>query len=1067
MRRVIGGVTGTLVIAAVAALILAPGTSSLAKPPSVNPILRPPAGQQAIHSGDIVEFAGQVTPGSTKVSAFIHFERSDGSEFRLPLNVTAQVTFGLDGSISGSRTLNLSPNNPPGSANGHGGRVYLLVTARDPVDGEDTTQRSNTVAIDLIGPSIAKTRLVAPDKVVVDFSEDVILPTQQDSVVDWSVQGVPPISISGTSTEKTLTLANTQTEDATPDVIYKAGAGLVAGRETYHDTTAKNPYVGGTFFTAQDLIPPRTPVVDQVAGKAGSSAVANDPTPEIRLSNITAGHWGEIYREANGQPGLQRLGDGFVGEDQADGSGAQVVVNDLGSDGDYTLYAIARDNAICDPPVDEPNEPTCPNRSAAGAAISYLLDRFAPRPLFAAVTNVAEVTVGFTEAIVGDNNAANWSISGAVVTGVSGSGDRRTITATGAAPGATVTYTPGNYTDEADNDLAGFSTLLLDQLPPIVEFTDPAFDTFVQAMSYTLKGTAERSNQVEIFRDNDGNGTPDGGSPIATATVSGSTWSASVPLAADSSNRFVARGVRTDTTPNIQGPNVPLEAALVQDSQDPNLAIGNFAAAYRGGRQVDINWSASDTNFDGGPMTLEFSPDNGATWELIQARFPNTPPYDEWITPAITTMGAQIRVTATDRAGRSKSLTSPAFEIDSIPPIFVPTILNATQIGLNFTEAVSGLLNPLGWKIDGQPAGQIDPAGPNPSFTSAVLTIGPLSTQIGASDTPLITYEPLTPDVKDLDGAQDPATELEDHVGNSMVAKSRVGAPGGGGSVSVTASPAETAICTVLGTEGADSLFGTDGPDLICPLGGDDHIEAFGGDDIIVTGSGVKDIDGGAGNDEINGGSEADTLSGGPGNDVILAFGGDDQIDGSDGDDILHGDEGADTIGGGTGTDILEGEGGNDHLSGGAGVDYLEGSNGNDSLGGGDADDRLNGHGGDDALRGDSGRDLLDGGDGADTLDGGSGDDELNGSNGGDKLVGDDGNDLLKGGRDNDQILGGTGRDLLLGQANRDKLAGQGGNDGLKGGPARDQLVGGKSRDFCSGGGGPDRKLSCERGPST
>src|SRR5687767_1206805 len=124
MRRLIAGTTAALVVGAVAVTVLGTGGSSLADAPTVQPELKAPAGQTAIRSGDTVTFGGSVTPGSTKVSAFIRFFRADDSEFRTPLEVTSSVSFDpVTGAISGSRPLNLSPNNPPGSANGHGGRV--------------------------------------------------------------------------------------------------------------------------------------------------------------------------------------------------------------------------------------------------------------------------------------------------------------------------------------------------------------------------------------------------------------------------------------------------------------------------------------------------------------------------------------------------------------------------------------------------------------------------------------------------------------------------------------------------------------------------------------------------------------------------------------------------------------------------------------------------------------------------------------------------------------------------------------------------------------------------------
>ena len=1083
MRRLIAGSTAALVIGMATVAVLGAGTASLAKVPTVAPVLSPPSGQTAIRSNDSVSFSGQTSPGATKKSALLHFERADGTTFRDPLDVTTFLNIAPDGTISGDRgSINLTPQPHHGSANGHGGQVYLELTAMDEIDGQEATSISNGVPIDLAGPAIQKTRLTKPNTVVVQFDEPTYLPTQQESPGDWGVEaaknGDTVVYANATDAKRIapdqieLTIGNPQDEDATPAVRYNAGLGLVANRETYRDSSANNAYSGTFFFVAQDLIPPRIPTITSVAGKPGTSAISSDPTPEIHVPSCGAcgpndqgirdGHWAEIYRETSTPAnGFQADSDALVGEDQADPSGAQVSITDLGSDGNHTLYAVARDEALCDPPDDRANEEVCANRSNVntGSTISYVLDRVVPGPVFAAVSGVGEVTVGFTESILGTNNPSNWSVSGGVVSGVSESeaGTRRKLTVAGAVAGATVTYTPGDYADAAGNALPGFTATLLDQLPPLVEFTDPGFDQWVQAATYTLKGTASKANTVEIFRDG-GDCTPDGNA-VATTTVSGGNWSVDVPLELNSTNEFVARGTRTDTNPNVVGPSIcpPNGAALVQDSVNPIVDLGSLADAlgpppFRGGQSdVNIDWSAQDgppqDNFGSGPMKLEYSKDGGANWNLIAAFYPNNGSYTEWTTPKDTTKAALIRVTATDQSGRSASDTSPAFEIDSIAPVFLPTILSPTEVDVSFSEPVTGLFASLEWEIDGEPAGQIDPTGPSSNVTAATLTTSPLAPDMDTSAPHTVSYESAstTPET----------TEIRDHVGNRLILGS--GSGGGTGPVTQPTQPPATAICDILGTDGADVLTGTDDDEIICPLGGNDQIFALGGNDIIVTGPGTKTVDGGAGNDEVSGGDGFDTLSGGPGDDVIFGFGGDDQLDGGDGEDILHGDEGSDTLSGAGGIDILEGEGGDDHLSGGDAIDHLAGSDGNDSLQGDDGNDRLQGHAGDDQLRGGSGDDFLDGGDGVDILEGEGGNDELSGGAGRDHLFGDQGNDMLEGGDDNDRVDGGTGNDVVNGGDGNDSIVGGTGNDRGNGGTGDDRLEGEVGKDVLTGGDGNDR----------
>ena len=1147
MRRVIAGATAMLVIGAVGYAVLGGTTVSLATAPTVNPVLQPPGGQPGVKSGDIVSFGGQATPGAQEDSAYIRFEGANGLQCKgfgvggtQDMNVSGQLSIGPDGQILGSRTLpglGADPNDP-NDAGCHGGRAILIVKARDPQDppGVLTTAQSAPIAIDLVGPRVAQARLTGPREIRIIFSEPVHLPSQPDAVVDWEVDGVPPSGISGTNTEKILQLAPPDKgEDATPTVIYRPGAGLLPSRETYRDNTANNIYAGGSFQTARDLIPPVIPDIDSVAGKTGAAVIANDSTPTFDISNITAGHHAELYLEATGNNQLDRPGDAFIGQDLADGSGAEIVAPDLGSDGSYTFYVIARDNALCEPPDDgNGDEELCPNWSGvdSGSTRTYTLDRIAPKILFAAVTGAAEVTVGFDEDVFGTNNPTNWTVQNGIVTTVTGSGARRTLGVAGAQPGANITYTPGNYADAAGNGLPSFADLLLDALPPVVDVTNPASDQYVSTNSYDMNGTAQNAEQVQVFRNDDGQPNAPDGAAIATAQVSGGSWLANVPLNPNATQRFIVRGVRTVSGQDIVGPNIQVDAALIQDSIDPTLSLAALPGTAFSGRQgappVRIQWNASDTNLQEppGPIDIEFSRDNGVTWEPIAQNHPNTdgappctdacfewPIFDQATRDNLNTKAALIKVTVTDRSGRTKSETSPAFEIDSLLPVFTATILNATQIGVGFSEGVNGLMSPPEWEINGEAVGSVQPTGNVSNQMTATLTIGPLASQIDPTQLNTVRYTPLVP-----------LAALEDHVGNPIIPiGTGGGGPGGsngGGNGGYTAQATSANACTILGTTGPDVLTGTEGPDIICPGSGDDQINALGGDDIILPGLGAKTIDGGAGSDELNGGPDNDTLVGGSGSDMLIGDHGNDSLLGGDGDDIIHGGDGADAIDGGDGRDVIEGQVGGDDITGGAELDHISGGDEDDSISGGDGDDRLAGGSGNDRILGGDGTDILDGGEGNDTLEGesasdeitggdgrdellgdggndklqgddgndrvsgdsgndklegglgddriygGEGNDQMNGSVGKDLMLGQDGNDKLFGSNDNDTLDGGTGKDQLSGESGRDKLLGSSHRDKLLGGSGSDRLNGGSGGDFCNGGAGPDSKVKCEGGPA-
>ena len=98
--------------------------------------------------------------------------------------------------------------------------------------------------------------------------------------------------------------------------------------------------------------------------------------------------------------------------------------------------------------------------------------------------------------------------------------------------------------------------------------------------------------------------------------------------------------------------------------------------------------------------------------------------------------------------------------------------------------------------------------------------------------------------------------------------------------------------CTVVGTEGDDTLSGTEGDDVICGFGGNDVISGLGGNDVIRGGGGDDTIRGGGGRDTIYGGGGDDILRGGRGGDTIYGGAGRDTIYGGRGDDILDGVQG-------------------------------------------------------------------------------------------------------------------------------------------------------------------------------
>jgi hypothetical protein len=140
--------------------------------------------------------------------------------------------------------------------------------------------------------------------------------------------------------------------------------------------------------------------------------------------------------------------------------------------------------------------------------------------------------------------------------------------------------------------------------------------------------------------------------------------------------------------------------------------------------------------------------------------------------------------------------------------------------------------------------------------------------------------------------------------------------------------------CTIVGTEGPDSLDATSGDDVICGLGGADHIHAGGGYDVVYAGAGADEIElgfgsfvvnAGSGDDEVAGGAAADVIRGGDGRDHLRGAAGADRVEGGAGPDRIVGGPGADTLAGGPGADtLLARDGVVDRVSGGAGRDVAQ-----------------------------------------------------------------------------------------------------------------------------------------------
>jgi uncharacterized repeat protein (TIGR01451 family) len=295
----------------------------------------------------------------------------------------------------------------------------------------------------------------------------------------------------------------------------------------------------------------------------------------------------------------------------------------------------------------------------------------------------------------------------------------------------------------------------------------------------------------------------------------------------------------------------------------------------------------------------------------------------------------------------------------------------------------------------------------------------------------------------------------------------------------VSSTPIQGTNCTMVGTQGNDTLSGGNAADVICGLGGLDSLNGNGNGDLLIGGSGNDGLHGGAGDDQLFGGLGGDQHDGASGSDTA-------RYDFSSSPIVSNlstaSGEGADTMFG-TGMENMTGSRFNDSLTGNSAANVLSGgpvsgANGDDVLTGGGQADTLYGYAGNDTLLGGDQNDLLFGGLGDDSIDGGLGTDWLRydpspaavtvdlavGATGEgsdtfpvatsiEYVLGSAFNDVITGNSLNNKLYGGNGDDRLFGLAGIDNLFGENGNDYLDGGDG--------TQDTCSQGTGTGTSIGC------
>lgn len=776
-------------LAVAAALLLAPlaGPSSAA---DATVTVRPTtSGDTAVHDRQTVTVSGTVPSGAVLRGARLLGLRADGSLLgvqpvdRYTLGApapspTTPVTGGggdylrVDGTtLSGRLTLFCLFAAPNPSCAERGGAAGEVRTLQLEVGLGSQAVTSGPVRVDYTRPVLRNAALIDPTTLVARFTEPVRSPQgQPDLPSDWQVtvggSSVPVITVGGptagdcvgqyapaddasagpTGCSRTLTLATAQDEDATPSVTYDPYATGVPGRAAVEDFASNRALVVdlGARVAADRIRPPR-PTLTSLAGKAPTSGRVDAAVaaPVASVSGLRAGH-SVFARISRGGSTVQ------TPDVRATGATLDLPLPDLSPDGESVVQLVVRD-----PSGNLSTDSTRSARADGGPSlVTYGLDRVAPA-VTAADIRGDTVVVTFSEPVAGSDATSAWSVTGGStsypVTAVSGNGSTRTLDVKNAPPGATVQYAPGGnarYADRAGNVVP--DSALPANGVPLPVLTSPDGPLITRDSATTVIGTTGRSGlRVEVYRDTNADGAPDGAAVATTGTAADGSFTVSVPLAASARNDLLVRAVDPATTTASRYVPVP---PVTQDAVAPTLSLlaPTGGEVLAGGSALTVRWNGCDAN----PRTVQvlLAPDGTSFGELTTAALAASCGSDSSVQvelPRVDSAVARLRLVATDAAGNSTPVTSGAFTLDATPPVFTARTQDASTVVVTFTEPVSGPVKALDWTVAGSRAARIavdgGSAGPGGSASGArrfTLTTSPAAPAIGPDDRPLVGYDP-------------------------------------------------------------------------------------------------------------------------------------------------------------------------------------------------------------------------------------------------------------------------------------------------------------------------------------
>ncbi|OQA45590.1 MAG: Ser-Thr-rich glycosyl-phosphatidyl-inositol-anchored membrane family protein [Chloroflexi bacterium ADurb.Bin325] len=265
----------------------------------------------------------------------------------------------------------------------------------------------------------------------------------------------------------------------------------------------------------------------------------------------------------------------------------------------------------------------------------------------------------------------------------------------------------------------------VDTVAPVSQVTQPAADAVLAAAPNIRASASDATSDVAAVHLSIQD-TVSGLYWQGTDWAGGEQWLALTPDAAGwayagaqpgwaDGVAYALRSRATDFAGLVETPAAGIRFTV--DTTAPTVSLtapadGDF---WAGGRTQTITWQASDNvGLATNPITITFSGDGGATWEVIAGQQPNTGAY-AWPAPPVDRDAAIIRVEAVDRAG-NRGNSQRTFVLDSAAPAAPQNLTVTPATWTNVADFSATWTNPpdtsgvagAWYKLDAPPAAADD-----------------------------------------------------------------------------------------------------------------------------------------------------------------------------------------------------------------------------------------------------------------------------------------------------------------------------------------------------------------------